>query len=336
MPADRISLSICIATRNRGQYIGETLGAILGQCGPDVEIVVVDGASTDNTGAVVSALAAAHACLRYFPQTANSGVDGDFDKAVELARGSYCWLMPDDDLIVPGAIARVIEICNRGPDAVIVDAEVRTADLTERLTSGRLGFTGERHYTDADANRLLAECGQHLTFVGAAVVRRELWLSRQRTPYYGSEFLHVGVLFQAPLPGGVIALGEPLVLIRYGVGNWTSRSSQVWMFKWPALVWSFGWLSVASRAAITRREPWRNVSVLLLYRAKGWYSWQDFIQLVWPQAKSRWHVLMPAVVALIPGQLLNMAALAWLRLRSQDHRGGVYDLKRSPYFVGRR
>jgi hypothetical protein len=135
-------------------------------------------------------------------------VDGDFDKAVELAHGSYCWLMPDDDLIVPGGIARVIEICNRGPDAVIVDAEVRTADLTERLTSGRLGFTGERHYTEADANRLLADCGQHLTFVGAAVVRRELWLSRQRTPYYGSEFLHVGVLFQSPLPGGVIALAS--------------------------------------------------------------------------------------------------------------------------------
>jgi abequosyltransferase len=336
MPAQDISLSICIATRNRGQYIGETLVGILGQCGPDVEVVVVDGASTDNTSSVVSGLAAAHPCLRYLPQTTNSGVDGDFDKAVELARGAYCWLMSDDDLIVPGAIARVIEVCSRGPDALIVDAEVRTADLTERLSQSRLGFTGERQYGGKDANRLLAECGQHLTFIGAVVVRRELWLSRQRKPYYGSEFLHVGVLFQAPLPGGVVVLGEPLVLIRYGVGNWTSRSFHVWMFKWPALIWSFGWLSAASRAAITRREPWRSVAVLLLYRAKGWYSWQEFIQLVWPQAKPRWHALMPAIIALMPGQLLNIAALALVRLRSQHHRGGVYDLKRSPYFVGRR
>src|SRR5258708_38956757 len=109
--------------------------------------------------------------------------------------------MPADDLMIPGAISRVIEICGRRPDAVIVDAEVRIADLTERLFPNRLGFIGERHYSEKDANRLLAECGRHLTFIGAVVVRRELWLSRQRIPYYGSEFIHVGVLFQAPLSG---------------------------------------------------------------------------------------------------------------------------------------
>lgn len=336
MSSKGISLSICIATRNRGQYIGETLVSILGQCGPEVEVIVVDGASTDNTGAVVSALAAVHPSLQYSPQTVNSGIDGDFDKAVELARGDYCWLMPDDDLMVPGAISRVIEICTRNPDAVIVDAEVRTADLAERLFPKRLSFTGERQYAEKDANRLLIECGQHLSFIGSVVMRRELWIIRQRKPYYGSEFIHVGVLFQAPLQGSVIALGEPLIVIRYGVGNWTSRSFQVWMFKWPALIWSFGWLSVASRAAITRREPWRSVALLLLYRAKGWYSWKEFIELIWPQARSRWHALMPAIVALMPGRLLNMAALALARTRNQDHRGGVYDLKRSSYFIGKR
>jgi glycosyltransferase involved in cell wall biosynthesis len=333
MAADRISLSICIATRNRGQYIGETLGSILGQCGPDVEIVVVDGASTDSTSSVVSALAAAHTCLRYFPQTANSGVDGDFDKAVELAHGSYCWLMPDDDLIVPGGIARVIEICNRGPDAVIVDAEVRTADLTERLTSGGSVLPGS--VTTPNRREWLLAGRTTSDFYRRSPSWRDFGSAASGRPIKGASFSMLGYCSSA-FAGGVIALGEPLVLIRYGVGNWTSRSSQVWMFKWPALIWSFGWLSVASRAAITRREPWRSFSVLLLYRAKGWYSWQDFIQLVWPQAKSRWHVVMPAVVALIPGQLLNMAALALLRLRSQDHRGGVYDLRRSPYFVGRR
>ena len=330
------SLSICIATRNRSQYIGETLDRILEQCGPDIEIVVVDGASTDDTDTIVSQRAAEHPGLRYLPQTENSGVDGDFDKAVQFSLGEYCWLMSDDDLMVPGAIARVLEICNDQPDAIIVDAEVRTADMTETLISSRLGFTGERHYTEKDADRLLAECGQHLTFIGALVVRRELWVSRERTPYYGSEFVHVGVLFQAPLSRGAVALGEPLLRIRYGVGNWTSRSFQVWMFKWPALIWSFDWLSVSSRAAITRREPWRSPALLLLYRAKGWYSWKEFIQLIWPQAKPRWHALVPAMVALVPGRLVNMLALALARLNLGGHPGGVYDLKRSPYFMGRR
>ncbi|MBS0570647.1 MAG: glycosyltransferase, partial [Proteobacteria bacterium] len=47
-----IKLSLCIATRNRGDFIGETLQSIAVQCDKyreDVEIVVLDGASTDNT-----------------------------------------------------------------------------------------------------------------------------------------------------------------------------------------------------------------------------------------------------------------------------------------------
>ena len=333
---DNVQLSICIATRNRGKYIGETLASILGQCPAEVEVVVVDGASTDNTGSVVSALAEAYPRLRYLPQAANSGVDGDFDKTVELARGRYCWLMPDDDLMAPGAIAAVLAACSRGVDLVIVDAEVRSADFAQLLIPHRLGFPDARFYPAQAADLLLAECGRHLTYIGAVVVRRELWLSRQRKPYYGTEFVHFGVLFQAPLPNGATALGPPLIMIRYGVGNWSSRSFEVWMYKWPALVWSFGWLSVASRLATTCREPWRSFRALVLYRAKGWYSWKEFVQFVRPRASSRWHTLIPGFVAILPGRLLNVALLALARVLGKDHSGGIYDLKRSPYFAGRR
>ena len=46
-------LSICIATHNRADYIGETLDSIIPQLTDEVEIVVVDGASTDATRTVM-------------------------------------------------------------------------------------------------------------------------------------------------------------------------------------------------------------------------------------------------------------------------------------------
>lgn len=328
-------LSMCIATHNRGGFIGQTLDNILEQCGDQVEVVVVDGASTDDTSTVVGARAAIGTSLRYFPQATNSGIDGDFDKAVELARGRYCWLMSDDDLLAPNAVARVLSACRQAPDAVIVDAEVRSADLTEMLVPHRLAFKGERRYAAADSNQLFTDCAQHLNYIGGLVVRRELWLERKRKPYYGSEFIHVGVLFQAPLPSGAIVIGEPLVHIRYGVGNWTSRSFQVWMFKWPALVWSFDWLAESARAAVSHRRPWQSPATLALYRAKGWYSWQEFTQLVLPQARPVWRAWLPGMIALLPGRLFNLAALTYAWLRCRNQRGGIYDLKRSRYFVGR-
>jgi abequosyltransferase len=328
-------LSVCIATHNRARYLGQTLDNILEQCGDAVEVVVVDGASTDDSAAVVEMRAVNQSNLKYYPQATNSGIDGDFDKAVELAQGRYCWLASDDDMLAPDAVARVLNACRNEPDAVIIDAEVRTADLVEVLVPQRLGFCGERRYVSMDSERLFIDCGLHLNFIGALVIRRELWLQRERKRYYGSEFIHVGVLFQAPLPGEVIVIGAPLVRIRYGVGNWTSRSFQVWMFKWPALIWSFDWLAESSRATVSQRYPWQNPVVLLLYRAKGWYSWQEFTQLIFPRAKLSWRTWLAGLIALLPGRLVNLTAFIYASLLRGNQRGGIYDLKRSRFFIGK-
>jgi len=50
---NRPRLSICIPTYNFGRFIGETLDSILPQATEDVEVTVVDGASTDNTADIV-------------------------------------------------------------------------------------------------------------------------------------------------------------------------------------------------------------------------------------------------------------------------------------------
>ncbi len=47
-------LSICIATYNRSNYISETLNSIIPQLNENVELVIVDGASTDNTEMVIN------------------------------------------------------------------------------------------------------------------------------------------------------------------------------------------------------------------------------------------------------------------------------------------
>ena len=104
----QIRLSICIATYNRSAYIGETIDSIIGQINHKLEIVIVDGASPDTTPEVVEKYTSIHPNVRYFREITNSGVDADYDKAVGYARGQYCWLMTDDDLMAPGAIRCVL------------------------------------------------------------------------------------------------------------------------------------------------------------------------------------------------------------------------------------
>lgn len=319
-------LSICIATRNRAAFLGATLDSILGQLEPGVEVVVVDGASGDGTPALLERYAAGHPALRALLEPVNSGVDGDYDKAVGAAAGRYCWLMTDDDLMLPGAVARVLRVLEGEPALLVVNAEVRTVDLATVLVPHRLGFGDDRRYAADEGDRLLAELGDGLSFIGGVVIRRDAWLARDRASYYGSLFVHVGVIFQAPI-GPVEVVGAPLLRIRYGNAGWTARAFETWAFRWPRLIWSFQGRSAAARARVCPPQPWRSPRTLLLHRALGAYGPAEYRRLVAPVAGPGARALARAVAAL-PARLANALAALWILLAARRARGTAYDLSR--------
>lgn len=333
MNTPEVQLSLCIATRNRGTLIGETLDSILSQSEPNIEIVILDGASKDNTPEVVASYTAKYSNIRYLREDTASGVDIDFDKAVMAARGRYCWLLGDDDLLQPGAIRQVLEACAQGHDLVIVNAEVRSADLTELLTPKRLEFENDLIYPPEKSDRLLKDTGSHLTFIGAVIIRRALWLARDRQRYYGTEFVHVGVVFQAPLNGTTLVVAKPLISIRYGNAHWSERAFEIWMFKWPQLIWSFASINENVRLAISPPEPWRNIKNLLLYRAFGSYNSKAFRRLIRPKVKVL-DSIVPWAISLLPGMILNLAAVGFFLLLKPHLKGILKDLFSSPFWVG--
>ena len=243
-----IKLSICIATLNRGDFIGETLDSIAAQSDARIEIVVLDGGSTDNTEQIVRRFQTRFPHFNYIRQASPHGVDRDFNTAVEAASGEYCWLMPDDDLLKPGAIDVVLRACERRVDLIVVNAEVRTCDFQSLLVPNLLGFDGERTYEPTEIERLFEETAGYLSYIGAVVIRKEVWLARDRASYFGSYFVHFGVIFQAPLPGSALALGDPLISIRYGNAQWRPKEFEIWMFRRPELVRSLTTISDALRA----------------------------------------------------------------------------------------
>ena len=67
-----MKLSVCISTFKRAGFIGETLESILLQVTSEVEIIVVDGASPDDTSDVLAPYVARYPNLRYFKEAENS------------------------------------------------------------------------------------------------------------------------------------------------------------------------------------------------------------------------------------------------------------------------
>lgn len=319
-----IRLSICIATFRRAKFIGETLQSITGQLQPGVEVVVVDGASPDETTEVVARAAAACPAVRYHREATNSGLDADYDKAVGYACGRYCWLMSDDDLLLPGAVAAVLAAIAEDPELVVVNAESRTADLGAVVDARLLPHTADRIFTEGEAEAFFVETANALSYIGAVVIRRATWLARDRASYDGSLFSHVGVIFQAPL-SRVRIVAEPLVRIRWGNAMWTPRRFEIWMFKWPSLIWSFGAYPEWARAAVCPREPWRNPRMLGLHRALGSYSFEQYRS--WLAGRGDWRSrLAGRAIAAVPTSVASMLASIYCLLVTPRARRELYDL----------
>lgn len=266
----KYTLSICIATFNRGSFIGETINSIIQQLSPAVELVIVDGASNDNTTDVVRRFN--HENIFYYREASNSGVDKDYDKAVKYAQGQYCWLMTDDDILLPNAVNNVLNAIRPNSELIIVNSEVRNKDLTKILTSRQHNITANKEYEKQNIDVFFEECCSYLSFIGSVVIRRDCWLGRNREIYYGSLFIHHGVIFQDPPLNAVQIIAQPCIALRYGNAMWTSRGFEIWAFKWPKLIWSYKSFSEKSKAKITSLYPWKKVDFLIYYRAIGAYS----------------------------------------------------------------
>lgn len=307
-------LSICIATLNRGAFIGATLDSILTQATPEVEVVIVDGASTDNTQAVVGERQRRSQSLNYVRLPTKGGVDQDYCRAVDEARGEYCWLLSDDDIVKPGAVQAVLQAISGEYSLVVVNSEMRSFDLSQVLDARRLAVESDRIYQPDEFRRLFCDVGYYLSFIGAVVIRRDLWEARDKRGYFGTEFVHVGVIFQRPLPGPALVMATPWLSLRYGNTLWAPRYFEIWMIKWPQLVWSFSSFSPAEMRSVYAAEPWRNLKTLLILRAQGVYSQREYSRWVHPRLSAgpvRW---MAKAIAWLPGPFVNVIVLFYFSM----------------------
>lgn len=194
-------LSICIPVFNFGAFLGETLDSILPQATTEVEILVVDGASTDNTQEIVAARAATCTQLRYVKLEKRGGIDADLAVSVALARGQYCWLFSGDDIMRPHAIRHLLEWLRENHDVYICKHTI--CDKNMRVLRDYPVFRDDRlrrvEMSDPSQRRQWLSEGINtealFSFMSSIIVRREKWLFAQTDEkFMGSCWAHVARL----------------------------------------------------------------------------------------------------------------------------------------------
>ena len=111
-------LSVVIPTYNHGRFLRQSVRSALDQGVDDIEVVVLDNASTDETAEVMASLVADRR-VRYIRNRYNYGPGFNWGNGLQVASGRYIAFLSADDYFNPGHLARLLSVLQARPDIAV-------------------------------------------------------------------------------------------------------------------------------------------------------------------------------------------------------------------------
>lgn len=209
-------ISIIVNNYNYGRYVGEAIDSALAQTYRNIEVVVVDDGSTDQSRDVI----AGYGSRVVGVLKSNAGQGSAFNAGFAASRGDIVIFLDSDDALLPGAAATVAPLFARHPHLVKVQWPLWMTDAGGRRTGG---IFPEGALPEGDFREVLMRDGptQHLSAPTSGNAWRRRFLS-DVLPMPEPVFRTAAdtYLFElAPFWGSISSLREPHAMYRQHGSN---------------------------------------------------------------------------------------------------------------------
>lgn len=124
----RVSVVLCVF--NGARYVSRAVESILGQSYGDLELIVVDDGSSDETPSILARFADPR--LRVVRHS-NVGLTRSLNRGIELARGEFLARQDADDVSMPQRLERQVELLDDNPEAGFSGTWVHLIDEQDRI-----------------------------------------------------------------------------------------------------------------------------------------------------------------------------------------------------------
>ena len=130
-------VSVIIPCFNHGRFLRHAADSVLAQTLADIELIIVDDGSTDDTPAVLAGLddRRVRTC-----RTSNRGVSAARNAGLDMVRGEFVAFLDADDLWEPDKLARQVAIMDAEPDVTLVFTDLRRFSPTDEMLERQFRF----------------------------------------------------------------------------------------------------------------------------------------------------------------------------------------------------
>ena len=132
--------SIIVPVYNSSKYINRCIDSVIGQKYADLEVVIIDDGSNDDSLAVCKDIASRDSRVKVFSQP-NSGASSARNRGLDIATGGYVMFVDSDDWIEPEMLDRMVRVFKYNPEIQIVQTRV-PEDMKDQV--GDQSFNGTR------------------------------------------------------------------------------------------------------------------------------------------------------------------------------------------------
>jgi glycosyltransferase involved in cell wall biosynthesis len=225
-------VSIGLPVYNAGGSVAQTLESILSQEFRDLELVIADNNSSDDTESICKSYASRDARVKYHRNKTNIGVNPNHDRVFEMSQGRYFMWAAHDLEWLPGMLKRCVEVMSSAPPSVVL-----VFPRCEMVQDGKIIPCSERdsiECPDPRPYRRFEAVVRHITMVNQlfGLMRRDALGQTQLNGAYASSD-HV-LLAELAMLGQLREIPEVLIRRRIDSHRGTAsvcNNSNAWL-KW--------------------------------------------------------------------------------------------------------
>jgi hypothetical protein len=209
-------------------------------------------------------------------------------------------------------------IVNNDYGLIIINSEVKNKDFSKLINKSILPYSKTNIvYKKENFLEFFVNTISYLSFIGCVIIERKIWINREKEKYFNTEFIHVGVIFQEIIEKDILVITEPMITIRLGNEQWSSRSFEIWIFKWPRLINSFEYIPESYRSLFSEKPNLRRFRNVFIQRTKDAYNFKLYKQWFHKEKFPLYWKFILLVLSITPIIIGKMILFVYLKFNNE-------------------